>query len=96
MIHEQAILVEQDGVVIKAFKYWFDENKRSARIEVDFMEFSFKTKGDKVASLLCDEAIIKHWAPYDIQNHTLIHSSGHNHAVKTSKKVKTEKQISFL
>jgi len=90
-IFENAVLVQQGGVTIRAFKVWYDDVKRTAKIEFDFVKREYKSTGDRLAVLLCCDAVIKYWPLYDIQNHTLIISGGHNHALK-----KFKKELSFL
>ena len=93
MEYKNAILVKRAGETVKFFRYWGDDKKGTCRVLIKFkdkkgakQELTFKFKGtsNKSASIMCMEAVIKYWPRFNPQEHDLIFSSGHKHAIKKS------------
>ena len=104
------LIVDKKGKRVKWFKTWRKEKAPDrARIEIKYLSKSGEKKvlmkkyrgwGGTVALGRCTEAIVKYWPKYDIQNHNMIMTAGHNHGkkkkvekAKTKKSKKTKKKI---
>lgn len=90
-VNKGAILILKKGKIVKFFKTWSKGEEAKVAIswkrkgETKKIVKAYKQTKERVALVICCEAVMKYWPGFDPQLHEMAMTGGHNHDIEVKK-----------